>query len=122
MYEDSIHLLEMPEHDSISVCAFIEKEDLFAVGERIQAKFEPAYMNGYNWEAIIKFYLSQVDPELLSQIGMDPEAGMFSAYTSYSDENLAKMKKLRGHLLELVGDEPALMQLIADNVDKIEWD
>jgi hypothetical protein len=50
-------------------------------------------MNGYNWDALIRFYVASVDPTLMDKVETDPEAGMFSAYMSYSPDNVAKMKR-----------------------------
>ena len=122
MYEESIHLHEMPELDSISVCVTNEDDGLFALGERINARFKQAYMNGYNWDALIRHYVASVDPALMNEIETDPEAGMFSAYVSLTPENLEKMKRFATHVRNLVADEAALMQFIETNVDRIEWD
>jgi hypothetical protein len=122
VFEDSIKLLEMPEHQSISVCVFNENDGLFALGERINAKFEEAYMNGYNWDALIRCYVEKADPGLMNQVGTDPEAGMFSAYMSYSPENLDKMKRFEAYIRAMVSDEDELMRFIETNRDKIEWD
>ena len=122
MHDTSIKLLEMPEHDSISVCVFNEHEGLFALGERINARHEVAYMNGYNWDALIRFYVGQKDPELMAEVGTDPEAGMFSAYTSYSPENLEKMKRFEAHVRGMVSSEDDLIAFVDANVEEIEWD
>jgi hypothetical protein len=122
MYDDSIKLLEMPDLSSISVCVYNEEEGLFELGERINARFEEAYMNGYNWDALIRFYVASVDPALMEEVETDPEAGMFSAYMSFSPENLEKMKRFQSHVRAMVGDEATLMQFIEEHCDKIEWD
>jgi len=122
VYDDIIKLLEMPEHDSISVCVYIEHDDLFALGERINARFEQAYMNGYNWDAVIRHYVGKVDSELMQEVGTDPEAGMFAAYISYSAENLEKMKHFESHVRSMLADEAALVAYIEGNQDDIEWD
>ena len=122
MFDDSIKLIEMPEHDAISVCVYCENDGLFALGKRVNARFEQAYMNGYNWDALIRFYVRSLDPKLMSQIGTDPEAGMFSAYTSYSEQNLALMKQFESHVRQLLSDESSLMKFIEDNENEIEWD
>jgi hypothetical protein len=59
-------LLEMPEHDSISVCVYNENGGLLELGQRINARFEDAYMNGYNWDALIRFYVKSLDLTLHS--------------------------------------------------------
>ncbi|MCA8990538.1 MAG: hypothetical protein KDA69_18030 [Planctomycetaceae bacterium] len=122
MYDESIKLIEMPEHDSISVCVYCENDDLFALGERINEKYEDAYMNGYNWDALIRFYVGQQAPELMDEIGTDPEAGMFSAYMNYSPENLEKMKRFETHVRQMLANEARLMAFIDANLDDIEWD
>jgi hypothetical protein len=122
MYDESIRLIEMPEHDSISVCVYNENDDLFALGERINARFEEAYMNGYNWDALIRFYVAKSDPDLMSEIDTDPEAGMFSAYTSYSPEHLDMMQRFESYIREMLKDENALMAFIEKHREEIEWD
>ena len=122
MFEDSIQLIEMPEHDAVSVCVYNEHDDLFALGERINARFEEAYMNGYNWDALIRFFVGRADAELMAEVETDPEAGMFSAYLSHSPENVAKMKRFEAHVRSMLQDEDALMALISENRDRIEWD
>lgn len=122
MYDDCIALVELPDHDSISVCVYSEKEGLFELGERINARFDDAYMNGYNWEVLIRFYVSGIDPELMAEIESDPESGMYSAYMSFSPENLEKMKRFEAHVRMMVADETALMKFIEKHLDEIEWD
>jgi hypothetical protein len=122
VYDESIKLLELPEHDSISVCVYNESEGLLQLGERINARFEEAYMNGYNWDALIRFYVARIDPALMNEIGSDPEAGMYSAYMSYSPENLEKMKWFESHVRAMVADEAALMTFIESHREEIEWD
>lgn len=122
MHDENIKLLEMPEHDSISVCVYNENEGLFELGERINARFEEAYMNGYNWDALISFYVAIIDPALMTEIESDPEAGMYSAYMSLGPENLEKMKRFELHIRAMIADEAALMKFIEDHCAEIEWD
>ena len=122
MYDNCIKLIEMPEHGSISVCVYIENDGIFQLGERINERFEEAYVNGYNWDALIRFYVGKVDPDLMQEINTDPEAGMFSAYISYSEENLDKMRRFKSYIHGLLSDETVLFRLIEDNRDSVEWD
>ena len=122
MYDESIKLFEEPDDDLISLCIYNEHDQLFALGERINARFEEAYMNGYNWEALISFYVAKHDPSLLSGVEPDPEAGMFSAHMSYSAENLEKMKRYEALVRSMLKDEGELMAFIAENEDEIAWD
>lgn len=122
MYDDSIKLIENPEHGSISVCVYNENEGIFQLGERLNERFEEAYMNGYNWDALIRFYVGKVDPDLMKDVETDPEAGMFSAYMPHSVDNLEKMRRFESHIRKLVSDEAALFKFIDENVEAIEWD
>jgi hypothetical protein len=122
VYGESIKLLEMPEHGSISLCVYVEHDALFQLGERIYSRFPEAYMNGYNWDAVIAFYVGQKDPELMEQVGRDPEAGMYAAYMSYSPENLEKMKRFESLVRDLLSDDEAVMSYIEEHHDEIEWD
>lgn len=121
MYDDSIKLIEH-DSDSISVCVYNEHNGLLALGEKINQRFEAAYMNGYNWDALIRYYVTTVDPDLMNEVETDPEAGMFSAYMSYSAENLTKMKKFESHLCSMLADEAVLMAFIEQHYTNIEWD
>jgi hypothetical protein len=122
VYDDSIKLIEMPDDGSISVCVYNEDDGLFALGERINARFEEAYMNGYNWDAVIRYYVAKADPDLMNEVKTDPEAGMFSAYMTFSPENLKKMKRFESLVRTMLTDENALMAFIETNRDAIEWD
>ena len=79
-------------------------------------------MNGYNWDALIRYYVTTLDPELMDEIESDPEAGMYSGYMSFSPDNVRKMKKFESHVRAMVADENKLMQFIDENYDDIEWD
>ena len=122
MHDDSVKLIEMPEHDSISVYVYNEHDELLALGKHINAKHEEAYMNGYNWDALIRFYVGQKDPELLAEVETDPEAAMFSAYMNYSPENLGKMKRFEVHVKTMLSNNDELIAFVNANSDKIEWD
>ena len=122
MYDDSIKMLEMPNHESISVCVYNENEGLLQLGERINKRFEEAYMNGYNWDALIRFYVASLDSALMDEVETDPEAGMFSAYMPYSPENLEKMRRFETYVRAMVADEKALTKFIEKHYDEIEWD
>ena len=122
MYDDCIKLIEMPDINSISICVYNENDGIFEFGERINKQFEAAYMNGYNWDALITYYVNSVDPDLMAEVKTDPEAGMFSAYMEFSQDNLEKMKRFEAHVRKMLADEDTLLKFIADNYEKIEWD
>ncbi|MGN7812510.1 immunity 51 family protein [Flavobacterium sp. 22076] len=68
------------EHDkSFSVClnAGIFKTEIFKIRE--DEGFEG---NGYDWTSLAVVFLNEIMPNLKGKINFDPEAGMFSAYSS----------------------------------------
>lgn len=46
--------------------------------------------NGYSWEGVIRHILNEKNPELLTHLDFDPEAGVFYAYAD-SAENRQKI-------------------------------
>lgn len=122
MYNDLMTIHEMPEVGQLSLCVYIDRDELFQLGERITERFPDAYMNGYSWSSLIWHYVRVVDPELLEEVKDDPEAGMVTAYMDHSEENLLKMRRFESHVLAMLADEPALMAFIEAHYDDIEWD
>ena len=63
--------------------------------------------NGYVWKKVIQTYLEQTQPELLSSVTFDPEAGMFACYGT-----VRGMQAIAPSLLELYNDETILESII----------
>lgn len=108
--------------DEYGVAFMIESDEIFALGERMNAICEDAYMNGYNWDAVINCWLEVNAPELLDGLDSDPEAGSYSAYYSGTDDNEGRAKRLAGIITEMVADEQALMDFLQTHADDIQWD
>ena len=64
----------------INLTFYIEHDKPFEIGEKMNGIYEKAYMNGYNWEAFLNYYLEKNSPEVLEGVEMDPEAGILTAY------------------------------------------
>lgn len=121
MYSDNMALHAMPEYGQLSLCVYIDRDELFRLGERITERFPDAYMNGYSWSSLISCYVSEVDPELMDEVETDPEAGMVAVYMNYSEENLVKMRRFESHVLAMLADEAALMAFVETHYGDIEW-
>ena len=106
----------------VDVCFYIEHEKPLAIGEKMNEICEDAYMNGYNWEALLNYYLKNNAPELLDGLKTDPEAGMYAAYYDLSTENEKKAEKIAEIITRLVENEEELYSLVRDHGDEIEWD
>ena len=99
-----------------------EDDKPFAVGEKMYAANEDAYMNGYNWEALFRYYLEQNDPDILTDMKTDPEAGMYVAYWPLTVENEARAKRFEDIIRALAENEEALCRLVREHGSEIEWD
>ena len=72
-----------------------------------------AYMNGYNWEAFLNFYLEKYFPEVMSGMSSDPEAGMYAAWYEATPENEARAKQLWEIINALIDKEEELIAFSA---------
>ena len=111
-----------PLGESIEVLLSAEHEKILALGEKMNAACEDAYMNGYNWEALFRYYLEQNDPDILTDMKTDPEAGMYVAYWPLTEENEARAKRFEDIIRALAEDEEALCRLVREHGGEIEWD
>lgn len=107
---------------SVAVRFENEQNVPFSLGERMNEVCEMAYMNGYNWSAFLRAYLSLYAPHLLEGLEEDPEAGSYSAYYLLSSKGKEKAKELSNLIEYLVENEEETLQFLADNADDIEWD
>jgi len=74
--------------DQISVSFSVEILIIMSIGEKMNDIHEEAYMNGYNWEAFLNFYLAINDHDVAINMEIDPEAGMYDAYYELNDEKI----------------------------------
>ena len=117
--------------DYISVCTYKDwislnliagDERVMAIGEKMEAACPEAYMNGYNWEAFLNYYLEENAPEILEDMDTDPEAGMYVAYFESSPGNEEKAKKLGEMIVHLMENEEEIYQIVREHGEDIEWD
>ena len=106
----------------INLTFYIEHDKPFEIGEKINGIYEKAYMNGYNWEAFLNYYLEKKSPEVLEGIEMDPEAGIITAYYDNTLENEEKAEKLKNTIIDLIENEEKLYKVLKDEGSKINWD
>ena len=108
--------------DRISLGLLAGDSRVMAVGEKMEAVCPEAYMNGYNWEAVLGYYLGKTAPDLLKGMDTDPEAGMYVAYYPLTPENEAKAERLAGIIHDLVEHGETLCQFVQTEGDNIPWD
>ncbi|MEH0155455.1 Imm51 family immunity protein [Limibacter armeniacum] len=111
------------EYQSVTVCFHSEKDIPFKFGEKLNEINEYAYMNGYNWAAVLEAYLHQEAPELLVDLEMMPEAGScFMSYNQLHESNIDKAKRLVDLINDLVVNERELVDFVKNNGEEIAWD
>ena len=108
--------------DNVGISFDVEAEKPFRVGEQMNAAYEMAYMNGYNWAALLDWYLAQREPALLEGLEHDPEAGSYAGYYHLTPENEAKAAKVAELIRALVENEEEACRLVREHGDDIEWD
>lgn len=106
----------------IGVWFYNENDVPFAIGEKMCAINENAYMNGYNWDALFNYYLAQNAPGVLDGMESDPEAGSYVAYYALTEENEQKAKQFAEIIRSLVENEEELYRIVREEGDDIEWD
>ena len=104
--------------DSISLAFYIEDEKVMAIGEKLQEINEEAYMNGYNWEALLNCYVENKAPQLADTYESDPEAGMFAAYF----ENREDADAMAEIIVKLIENEDEFIDFVSSYGGEIEWD
>ena len=121
---DYVKLFTLEETASPSVQVLLDAGDsrVMAVGEKMNALCPDAYMNGYNWEALLRYYLEKNAPDILEGMESDPEAGMYEAHWPLTPENEAKAKRFEEIIRSLVEHEETLCRFVQENGEEIEWD
>ena len=99
-----------------------EKEKPLAVGLKMYEINREAYMNGYNWDAFLNYYLAENAPDILQSIDSDPEAGTYAAYFAENEENEEKAKRFANIIISLIENEEEIYKILQEKGDKIEWD
>ena len=111
-------------HDdgSIALCFDIENDKILEIGDEMNEMVEDAYMNGYNWDAFLHYYLAENAPNILEGMGTDPEAGSYVAYYEGNPENEARAIRFAEIIISLVEDKEKLFKFLQEKADYIEWD
>lgn len=123
MLDNTNEFVQVIRSDEYIIVSFdIENEAIMELGDRLNEIEEQAYMNGYNWDALIGYYLNINAPELLNGLESDPEAGMYTGYYDNNDENMAKAEKLAEYIRKMVDDPDKLCEFVKENGADIPWD
>lgn len=108
--------------DSIDLAFYIDYDEIMAIGEELAEINEDAYMNGYNWEALLNCYIEKNEPELVDTFETDSEGGMYAAYFEKSEQGRRNAEALKGVIMSLIEDKEKLFEFVRKNGEDIEWD
>ena len=108
--------------DQISVCFYIENPEIMDIGEQLSEIDENAYMNGYNWEALLNCYIENNAPELLDTFETDSEAGLYAAYFENTGEGKTNAETLAEIITSLTENTEKLFDFVREYGGEIEWD
>lgn len=123
MQENTNEFVRVIRSDEYIVVSFdIENEAVMSLGDKLNEVEEQAYMNGYNWDALIGYYLNINAPDLLNGLESDPEAGMYTGYYDNTDENMTKAEKLAECIRKMADDSDKLCEFVEENGADIPWD
>lgn len=119
--KESFEIFES-EDSNIVLYLDIETDYLLKIGDEINLINNDAYMNGYNWSILFKFYLEKYNPDVLVDMLFDPEAGAFYASIPKSQINILKAETISNELQELINDRDKLLSFVEKYESIIEWD
>ncbi len=120
--ESYVKLLKHRESNTIVVSFKNESDKPFRIGEKMNEIYPEAYMNGYNWNAFLNYYLKKHCPDTLINMERDPEAGSYAAYYIATDENEKRAEKLVSTIINLIENESKIYEILKNEADSIEWD
>lgn len=108
--------------NSICVTFYIENDDIMSIGEKLEEINKNAYMNGYNWEALLNCYIENYAPDLSDTYDTDSEAGMYSAIFNNDADGEAAAQAMADIIISLIENENKLFDFVSEYSDEIEWD
>ncbi len=110
------------QQDSISLTLNVEDCVIIELGEKINDICDEAYMNGYNWEVLINYYIENNCNNLLDGMHFDSEAGSFVIYYENTKENELKINEIRDTINFFVQNQDDLIAFVKENESEIPWD
>ena len=108
--------------NKVSLLLQASDEKIMTLGEKLEALCPDAYMNGYNWEALLQYSLEKNDPDILTGMDSDPEADMYEVYWPLTPENEARANRFADIIRSLVEQEEELCRFVKEYCEDIEWD
>lgn len=122
MEKMSDYLSVYSDSENISLTFNIENENILKIKCEIEKINPDAYMNGYNWEAFINYYLEKQSPDVLVDMDSDPEADMYTVYYENNEKNSGKVRKLAEIIEYLIENPEDIYEIVREHGGEIDWD
>lgn len=122
MKKMSDYLSVYSDNENISLAFYIDNENILKISAEIEKINPDAYMNGYNWEAFLNYYLEKQSPDVLDNMDSDPEADMYTAYYENTEKNSRKVKKLAEIIEYLIENPDDIYEIVREHGEEIEWE
>lgn len=120
--QNDIKLIRDKNERKIYLSMNVTDKKIMKMGEKINKINGSAYMNGYNWGILLQYYLSNVEPDIMSNLKIDPEAETLNLTISYlegSNDNTEGFIKI---IENLFNENDILFDFVLKNYTKIDWD
>ena len=109
-------------NNEVDISLVASDPKVLALGGKLGALCPEAYMNGYNWDALLRCYLEKNPPDILEGLDPDPEADTYTAHWPLTPESEARAKRFEEIIRSLVEHEEELCRLVQEEGGEIEWD
>ena len=120
--KDYIKITTKKDFGSVSVSLNVKDEKVAGIGQKLKAINDQADMTGYNWEAVLNYYLDENHPEVAGGMGTDANAGKYTAYYKLNPQNEKKAEQLAMIIEDLIENESKLYDIVKKNADDIDWE
>ena len=107
---------------SYDVVFYIDYPEILAIGEELFQINQNAYMNGYNWEALLDCYITKYAPDLAFEFEADSEGGMYAAYFEKSEDGANAANAMVNIIKSLIENKETLFAFVREYGDEIDWD
>lgn len=106
----------------VYACFSIENDKLLQICENSAKISEKAYLNCYNWDALLYHYMENNAPELLVDLDTDVEEEGFIAIYQLNEDNETKVDKFVKIITNFVENEDSLYDYIKIHQNEIDWE
>lgn len=106
----------------VYACFNLESDKLLKICENVSKVNSKAYLNCYNWEALLFHYIQNNSPDLLVDLDTDVEDTDFIAIYQINELNESKVDKFISIISDFVENDDKLLHYVKEFSNEIEWE